>query len=146
MKVILLRDVAKIGRRYEVKEVPTGHALNFLIPRKLAEPATPENLRRVKDVVSKHAHSEEVHTGQFADALKELSATPLIVSAQANTQGHLFSGVHAEDIVKSAAVRGVALEVSEIVLPHALKELGTHEVTLSLRGKTGTIKVEIVGQ
>ena len=46
MKVILLRDVAKIGKRFEVKEVPTGHALNFLIPKKLAEPATTEALRR----------------------------------------------------------------------------------------------------
>lgn len=146
MKVILLRDVAKIGRRFEVKEVPTGHALNFLIPRKLAESATPENLKRVQNVVSKQAHTETVHTEHFEDALKQLHETPLTVKAQANAQGHLFKGVHAEDIVKAATDRGVAIQVGEVSLPHALKEVGIHEVTLSLRGKTGTIQVHIVAE
>ena len=47
MKVILLQDVAKIGKRFETVDVPDGYALNMLIPKRMAEPATPENLKRV---------------------------------------------------------------------------------------------------
>ena len=48
MKVILLKDVAKIGRRFEIKEVPDGYALNKLIPKNMAQFATPENIKRIE--------------------------------------------------------------------------------------------------
>lgn len=144
MKVILLRDVAKIGKRFEVKEVPTGHALNFLIPRKFAEPATPENLRRVKDIHVKMAHTATVHSEQFTDALIKLAHSPLVISANANEQGHLFKGVHVEDIVTAASAQDIHLTAHEIVLPHAIKEVGVHEITIIHGDRKGVIHIEIV--
>ncbi len=144
MKIILLRDVAKIGRRFEVKEVPAGHALNFLIPKKLAETATPENLRRLKDILSKQQHTKEVHTEQFEEALKKLTETPLTISVEANAQGSLFKGVHEDDIVSAAQSAGVSLSKNEIILSQPIKELGEHTVALQMGTRTGSIVVSIV--
>ena len=144
MKVILLRDVARIGRRYDIKEVPSGYALNFLIPQKLAEPATSENVKRVNAQKQKHAQNTAATEVQFRDALKVLETTPVKIEVSANEQGHLFKGVRGEDIARAAHAQGIALAPEQIDLEHPLKELGEHTVSLSRGAESGTCTVVLI--
>lgn len=133
MKVILLRDVARIGRKYEVKDVPDGHAQNFLIPRKFAEAATPHNLKRLEER-SAHVHADtQAAQEQFEALIAALAEKPAVITAGANEKGNLFKGVHAEDIVSAlTAATGISVSADVVVLPRPIKETGEHTVTLAL--------------
>ncbi len=143
MKVILLRDVAKMGRRFEIKEVPAGHAINFLIPRKLAEPATAEALKRHSVEMKKKSIMSERHDTSFKSVLEALQTAPLEMTVPANDQGHLFKGVHEADIASYLNNQGMEVKATEIVLAHPLKETGEHIVTLKSGDVTGTCTIRI---
>lgn len=144
MKVILLRDVARIGKRSEVKDVPAGHALNFLIPRKMALPATAENLRRTEKEQAHHAAKSAHHDADFKATLLMLSTTPVELSMDANAQGHLFKGIHAADIALRFKELNIPIEVSEIEVSHPIKEVGDHTVSLRAGNQSGTFTLRII--
>jgi large subunit ribosomal protein L9 len=146
MKVILLRDVARIGRRNEVIEVPSGHAQNFLIPRKLAVPATPDNLKKVIETKHQHAVHTESRQTQFSATLDVLKSTPISLTVPANAQGHLFRGIHVDDIVAAAAKQGISVEASTVILDHPIKTIGEHAVTLSLEKQSGALQLQVIAQ
>jgi len=143
MKVILLRDVAKIGRRFEIKEVPDGFALNKLIPQKMAEAATPANVKRIsarqKSAVE-HSASEKAGAETVSVAsLRE----PLVITMEANEQGHLFQAVHAKDVVAVGMARGFGLEESQILIKSPIKALGAHTVELTAGGSTFPVAIVV---
>ncbi len=146
MKVVLLRDVARIGKRHEVKEVPDGHALNMLIPRKLALSATPENLKKVAALRTKQASDAALSVTHFEDALKVLNEKPLEIRVEANAQGHLFKGVKIEDIVQAGRAVGVHLEADQIDLKHPIKEVGEHQIHLASGERRGACIVAIIAK
>lgn len=145
MKVILVRDVARLGRKSEVKEVPSGHAQNFLIPRKLAVPATPENMKRLAAEIGRHSEEEAERKRLFDEALRGLGETKVLYEAPANKEGHLFKGVNARDIAAKIQALGFTIGEDEIVLEHPIKTVGTHSVTLRQGSAEGACTVEIVG-
>ncbi|MFM2339981.1 MAG: hypothetical protein RLZZ360_617 [Candidatus Parcubacteria bacterium] len=144
MKVILLRDVARLGKRFSVVEVPDGFALNKLIPQGQAQPATPENLKRVQ------ARNKEVAAHQAADeaglktALKALAESPLSIKVEANAQGHLFQAVKTADIALAAAAAGHPIEVAVLHIETPIKSLGEHAVGVNGGGVSGTITINVV--
>ncbi len=126
MKVILLQDVAKIGRRHQVVEVPDGYARNKLIPMRAALPATPEQLSKLKAQVAQAQAQHASDAAALLASLERLSVTPLTITAAANEQGHLFKQVGAKDIAAAAAAAGSPLPVSALMLDVPIKALGTH--------------------
>lgn len=144
MKVILVKDVARLGRKSEIKDVPDGHALNFLIPRKLAIIATPESLKRVMEQVSKIGEQKLNREQEFEGALQKLSETTVMYTADANEQGHLFKGINKDDIAARMEVLGIAITKNHINLEHPIKSLGVHEVPLVYNGKKGVCRLEVV--
>ena len=143
MKVILLQDVAKIGRRSEIVEVPNGYALNKLFPQKLAEEATPANIKRVVAQAAKIAESKAGAESQVSAALSELANTTVEVMASANEQGHLFESLKPSAIVAAVAKHGVTITEAEITIVKPIKEIGVHTVSLVEGDVTGEIKVEV---
>jgi len=147
MKVILLKDVARIGRKYDVKEVPDGHAQNFLIPRKLAEPATAANLKRIE---TRGAHIDAERSAQAAQlvAVRTFAETaPLVIVAPANEQGHLFKGLRAADIAAAITVQtGIAVPDSAVSLARPLKEAGAHELTLTGGGAEVRVTITVTAE
>lgn len=143
MKVILLRDVAKIGRRFEIKEVPDGFALNKLIPQKMAEAATPANVKRImarqKSAVE---HSATEKAGAEAVSTASLE-NPLIITVEANEQGHLFQAVHAKDIVVAGAARGLEMGESQLTIKSPIKALGTYTVELTVGGSAFPVAIVV---
>lgn len=144
MKVILLQDVAKIGRRHQVVEVPDGYARNKLIPMRAALPATPEQLARLKAQVAQAAAQQAADATALTDSLARLAQAPLQISVAANEQGHLFRQIAAKDIAAAAAAAGSPLPVAAIVIAEPIKTVGTHEVTVRLGKVTGPVLLTVV--
>lgn len=144
MKVILLQDVAKIGRRFNVVSVPDGYATNQLIPKKLAVPATPENLKRTLHHNATVAASKEAGETRFAAAVVALADVPITVPAEANEQNHLFQAVHQTDIVAAAVAAGVDIDVQMVKIETPIKSLGKHNVTLIGNKKNHVFSVEVI--
>jgi large subunit ribosomal protein L9 len=146
MKVILLRDVAKIGKRYEIVSVPDGFALNKLIPKKDAEPATPANLKRVNNMRAKDKNDKEAVVNMLKKIVADLSTTPLLVPMQANEQGHLFQAVHIDDIVKAARARSVSVDKDFVSIQSPIKSVGQHTINLNSQIESFPLLVEVVAK
>jgi large subunit ribosomal protein L9 len=146
MKVILLRDVAKIGKRFEVVNVPDGYALNKLIPKGDAQAATPDNLKRVTNMKAKGASDKEAQLSSIKAMVDSLAETPLEVPMQANEQGHLFQAVRAEDVAKAAEARGAKLPKESIVIATPIKTTGAHAVTVKSQGQSFTLSINVVAK
>ncbi|MCI0620015.1 50S ribosomal protein L9 [Candidatus Wolfebacteria bacterium] len=131
MKVILLQDIAKVGRKHEVKEVARGHALNFLIPRGMAEAATPAALRTLENRKAQKEETAALSDKALADALAQLDGKTIILAEKANEQGHLFAAIHTKEIAQALATqKGLTIDVANIQLEHPIKEVGEYEVAL----------------
>jgi large subunit ribosomal protein L9 len=144
MKVILLRDVAKIGRRAQVIEVPDGYALNNLIPKRLAEPATAANLKRIEQSKAGVQAQADSKAEAFKAALTQLNLSPLQIPADSNELGHLFKAIHEADVVAAAKARGVDLTAHTIVIESSIKSLGEHSITLKEGGATVAYTIEVI--
>ncbi len=142
MKVILLQDVAKIGRRHSVVEVPDGYARNKLIPMRAALPATPEQLAKLKAQVAQAAAQVAADTAALTASLGELTKTPLVIMVTANEQGHLFKQVTAKDVAAAAATAGHPVPVAAITITAPIKTVGEH--TVSVRVGTGAVPLVII--
>ncbi len=142
MKVILLQDIARMGRKHDVKEVPDGHAHNYLIPRKLAVPATPQNLKRQHEHQARKEAEGAVAVASFAQFLTRAAAAPIIITASANEQGHLFKGLRAADIAKAIAdATGISIEASAIELGRPIKEVGEHSILITRANQQGKVVI-----
>lgn len=143
MKVILLKDVPRIGRKLEVKEVPDGHALNYLLPRKLAERATPTAIARLeaeqKNVEAVNASARE-GLKKIASALRE---TPPSITVDANEQGGLFRAVHASDVALALKALGHSFPEENILIDTPIKALGNHQITLSVGGLEENVAIVV---
>lgn len=147
MKVILLKDVARIGKKYDVKDVPDGHALNFLIPNGHAEPATKQSIKSLEKRAEKKASEEDALSGAFALTLKKLSEEKTRITAEANEKGNLFSGLHTREIAEAlSAVTGATIEPELILLDAPIKEVGEHTIVLQRGDMKGEVQIEVVAK
>lgn len=143
MKIILLQDVRGVGRKYDVKEVSDGYARNFLIPRKLGKPATPEALNDLK--IQKE--NWEKQTDALREKLKKiqenLNNKPLLFKLKLGEKEKVFGSVTKKDVEESLKEVDKDLLI-EVNLHRPIKTLGSHQVEISLgRGVMGEIKVQV---
>lgn len=145
MKVILLDDVAKLGRRGEVREVADGYARNYLLPKKLALPATPGTLRSLEHIrLQQEAKAQRVRAD--AEALRaRIEALVFEARRQASEEGRLFGSVTAQDVVEFLAGQGVTVERRRVVLEEPIKTLGETTVTVRLHPEVAArLRVRVV--
>jgi len=147
MKVILLQDVPHVGQKYDVTDVAPGLAMNKLIPQHLAEVATEGALRAIADkraeIEAARAREMEVLVGH----IDTIEAADVHIAAKANDKGHLFAAVPMETIAeKLSEATGLAIKPELIVLPQPIKEVGGHEITVSLGEKEAKVKVAVEAQ
>ncbi|HTK33460.1 MAG TPA: 50S ribosomal protein L9 [Candidatus Paceibacterota bacterium] len=144
MKIILLKDIKNVGKKFDIKEVNDGHALNMLIPRGLAIPATASAVKRVEADKAKMAGEMKIQHELLVQNIKAIEATTLTLSGKANDKGHLFAGIHSDVIVKELHVQArIEIDPSFIQLEHPLKTVGEHVVTIQAEGKSAQLKVVI---
>jgi large subunit ribosomal protein L9 len=138
MKVVLTRDVKDTGRANEVVTVSDGHALNFLIPKRMAVAATASALKQAdvrKVAVAARKQLDEELVSERLVALSEGSVT---ITKKVNDKGHLYDAVDAAEIAKAAELPE---EVIRIEKP--FKEAGTFEVPVSFGEKFGKFSITI---
>ncbi|OGG88098.1 50S ribosomal protein L9 [Candidatus Kaiserbacteria bacterium RIFOXYD1_FULL_42_15] len=144
MKVILLRDVAKLGKRFELTTVPDGYALNKLIPQGLAEASTPENVKRVLARKDKQIIDSATQIEVFLSACEALKESTITLAVEANEQQHLFKAVKESDVARALADAGYAISTDLIKLAEPIKALGVYEVAIQLADKHGLVKLEVI--
>lgn len=136
MKVILLQNVKGTGKRHEIKEVPDGFARNFLLPRKLAEPATEQAVARLNRQKDTAIAEKAIQATLLEKNLSELEGVEVRMSGKANPSGHLFASIHAKDIASAIkAQHHIDIEPSAIMLDEPVKSIGSTPVTVSIKGK-----------
>src|SRR5438128_8275744 len=132
MKIILLDDVAKVGRRGEVRDVSDGYARNFLIPKKLALSATQGNLNNL-DHIKKQQEAKADRIKSDADALRErIEALTYEERRQASEEGKLFGSVTSQDIAEFLEQHRIPVERRRIHLDEPIKSLGETMVAIRL--------------
>lgn len=144
MKVILLRDVAKIGRRHQVVEVPDGFALNKLIPQGDAKAATAANIKSVTNQQKRSLQDKEGLIATLKEVADLLTKEPLTITAVANDQGHLFKAIHAEDITAAAKARGLDIPKEYVVIESPIKAVGEAQIVLKSQGKTFSLTINVI--
>jgi len=144
MKVILLQDVAKIGRRSQIVEVPDGYARNQLIPKRLAEPASLANTKRIEKVQAKVDASSQANKTNFDTAMATLKDTVVKVAAEVNEKGHTFKAVSEAEIALAVSAAGTKIEAGMISVSSPIKEVGAHEIELISGPSKAKFTIEVV--
>jgi large subunit ribosomal protein L9 len=145
MKIILLKNVDKVGRAGETKEVAEGYARNFLIPKGLARLATAGAVTKVES--EKRAAEEKVVNEQkkLKKLAKELSGVEIKIPAKVGEGGKLYGSVGTEEIAIELKRMGFEVEKEQIKLDKPIKDVGGHEIVLKLgQGLLAKILVRIV--
>jgi large subunit ribosomal protein L9 len=145
MKVILLDDVTKVGRRGEVRDVSDGYARNYLIPKKLALSATAGNLKNL-DHIKKQQDAKADRLKADAEALRaKIEALVYEERRQASEEGKLFGSVTSQDVADFLGTRGIPMERRRITLDEPIKVLGEHLVSMRLHPDvTAELRVNVV--
>ncbi|MEA1929427.1 MAG: 50S ribosomal protein L9 [Patescibacteria group bacterium] len=145
MKVILLQDVSKVGRRHEVKETADGFGRNYLIARGLAILANTKNLKKLDSMKQHQGEADKVQQDLLDKALAGLADKALDYSAKANDEGHLFAGIHQNDIVAALEKeRGLKLSPEAIQLDEPIKTLGEHTIEIKTDQSSGQFTLRVI--
>jgi large subunit ribosomal protein L9 len=147
MKVILLEDVDRLGNRGTVQNVKDGYGRNFLIPRKLAVPATDANMK-LAQAQSKKVEVLEAKQEKSASELKaELENVSVTIPMKAGEGDMLFGSVTSANIAEALEKQGYTIDKRRIELPEPIKRLGDHQVSVKLHRKIAAdVKVSVVNE
>jgi len=144
MKVILLKDIPKIGKKNEIKDVSDGFAQNALLPKRLAQIATPATIAALKDAQEKVTRAQNLEIESMKSAIEALNNQKLTVELPANSQGHLFSKFKIEQLRKLFKEKNILFDIKHIV-PFECKEVGTYTIKVKSPHLTGEFPIEIKG-
>jgi large subunit ribosomal protein L9 len=132
-QAILLADVENLGQRGTAVEVSPGYLRNFLMPRKLAQPATPGALEEAQRRMEAAERATEVRVAREAEAAGLLSKTVITIHERAGEDGHLFGSVGPQQIVDALReARDLRIDKRKVRLDQPLRELGTFMVEIDL--------------
>jgi large subunit ribosomal protein L9 len=144
MKIILMEDVPALGRRGEVREVANGYARNYLLPQKLALPATPGNLQNLDHLKRQRERAEQKVREAAQAAADRVASLTLAVGTRASEDGRLFGSVSAQDVVEFLGRNQLAVEKRRVMLEEPIKALGDYDVPIRLHHDvTATLKVSV---
>lgn len=145
MKVILLKDTAKLGKRGEVKEVADGYAINVLIRKGEALMATPAELSKWNAKEASKMHKKELATNTFVQLVDKLDRDPVVITGKkADAKGQLFAQVKEVDIADAIFVSTqFSVDPKQIIIGASIKSLGKHQVELKQGDQKAKLTVEV---
>ena len=145
MDVILREHVENLGKRGEIVKVADGYARNYLLPRKLALPATDGNRRHVereRKIVEARESQEKAQAEAIA---ARLAAVDITIARRVGETDALYGSVTSADIADFLKAKGFELDRRKLILPEPIKAIGDHDVPLKLhREVTVPLKVHVV--
>jgi large subunit ribosomal protein L9 len=144
MDVILLENIDKLGSRGQVVKVAAGYGRNFLLPKKLAVAATPQNRKWLEQQRVRFLKLEAKEKADAADLSTLLADVQVKVIRKAGEKGNLFGSVTSLDVAEKLAAQGYHIDKRKIQIATPIKVLGEYAVPVKLhRDVTGTVKVII---
>lgn len=146
MKVILLEDVPKLGKKFDIKEVSDGYGRNFLIKNKFAELATFETIQKMDKLKIKAEEERRDREGAIEKKLSILGEAGITIEGKANEEGHLFAGIRKEDVLEALKKAGVEIDEELVIFEKPIKEIGEKEIVVKVGKKEFKIKLNIVGR
>jgi large subunit ribosomal protein L9 len=146
MHVILRQDVEKVGLRGEVVDVAAGFARNYLLPRRLAEPAAPGRVAELEKLAAGRARHEAQSFEQAQELVQKLDGAELRFDVQAGETGTLFGSVTATDIADRIwETQRIRIDRRKLDLPESIKRIGRYEVPVELfQDVTATLRLAVV--
>jgi large subunit ribosomal protein L9 len=147
-EAILLQDVEALGEQGNVVDVSKGYLRNYLLPRKLAQPATKGAVEAIRERHEAAERAERNAIEKAEENVNLLNRTVLTIPQQAGADGRLFGSVTAQDIVTAIReARGLKIDKRNVHLPEAIKNVGTYMVVVEVVDNvTATIKTMIVAK
>jgi len=145
MEVILREEIESLGTRGEVVKVKQGYARNFLLPRRLAVPATEANKKIVEQERQSWLKKEAKVAAEATELAKLLSPVVLTFKQRAGENDHLFGSVTAKDIADALAAQKFEIDRKKIQLSDPIRQLGEYKVPVKLHREVTTevtVKVE----
>ena len=145
MKVILLRDIARLGQRGDIKEVAEGYAMNVLIKKGDAVHATPAELAKWKSKQDAKEHKKELEVNGFARLLDAIRKTEIVISGKkADQKGQLFASIKETDIADAIyKATGLSIDPKQVIIASHIKSLGNHTITLKQGAKSESIQITV---
>ncbi|MFC1686600.1 50S ribosomal protein L9 [Patescibacteria group bacterium] len=148
MKIVLIKDVKKLGEAWEVKEVAKGYARNFLIPRNLAVLATKNVLKKAKLEQKFKTEKKKKAKDAVKKVAKDLGKLTISFSAKATKAGALFASITkrkiAQEIIKTTKI--TKLDSKKVQLDKPIKKVGNYKVKVKLEPKLESeVKVKVTG-
>jgi large subunit ribosomal protein L9 len=147
-EAILLQDVEQLGERGAVIDVSKGYLRNYLIPRKLAQPATRGAIEAVRRRQEAAERAERQAVERAEENVKLLNRTVLTIPEQAGADGRLFGSVTAQEIASAIReARGLRIDRRNIHLPEPIRNIGTYMVVVEVvENVTATVKTMVVAK
>ncbi|MEW6546249.1 MAG: 50S ribosomal protein L9 [Bacillota bacterium] len=146
MKVILQADVPGLGKRGEVVEVSEGYARNYLLPRRLAQEASPGALRAARHLAQEKQKKADREQEQARRQAARMEGRLVTVRARAGEGGKLFGSVTARDVADAVAAQfGFEVDRRRVLLEEPIKAVGTYPVRIHLYpGIDATVQVRVI--
>jgi large subunit ribosomal protein L9 len=130
MKVILLKDIENLGKKYEIKEVSAGYARNYLIPKKLAKVANEKNLKWLEKQKEKEEKKAEEELKKIQEAASAIDGQEIIIQVKVGEDGQLYESITAQKIYEKLKELGFEIKRKQILLESPIKELGEFPVKI----------------
>ncbi len=145
MKVILLKDIARLGKRGDVKEVAGGFALNVLIPKGQALMGTSSELAKWKQKEEANKYKKEFATNIFSQLVEKLRHEQIVITnKKADNKGQLFAQIKEKDIVDAIfETTHLSVDPKQIIISKPIKSIGIHEVELKQGAQKEKIIIEV---
>jgi large subunit ribosomal protein L9 len=146
MQVILKEDVEKIGRRGDIIDVSRGYVRNFLVPRGLAEMATPGKLEEVRREMEETEERDRRMAERASEIAGTLNKSVITIEARTGEDERLFGSVTAANIASAIErARDIRIDRRRVKLDEPIKSLGTHQVPVQVHGDVeASVKVIVV--
>ncbi|MEM0967018.1 MAG: 50S ribosomal protein L9 [Verrucomicrobiota bacterium] len=146
-EVLLLKPVTNLGGEGEKVSVKSGYARNYLIPRKLAIPATRSTERQIESLRVRRAEREAAELEEAQAVMSKLEGLRVAIVVKTGEGGKMFGAVTAQDLVAKIAENGIELDRRQVHLPAPVKSIGDHSVTIKLHPQVqGELRFEIVSE
>ena len=144
MKVILTRDIAKLGKKNDVIEVSNSYASNVLIPKGDVRIATAQVIKEIEQKKKAKVHKSELQKSLFLQTVAKIKEVPIIISGKKHSKGSLFAHITEEDVIESIyKAIGASFNTKQIDIPKNIKHFGVYQVTLKEGDKREVIDVEV---
>jgi len=145
MKVLLKKNIEKLGKIGEVVDVKDGYARNYLLPKRLAVTPTEANIKAIEAQKQAYLDQLTIQQARLQDKAAAIQGKEVTISARANVEGHLYGSIGPAQIAAALAEQGIFVEAHDVSLDEPIRRLDKYDVTIRFAEQiSATVHVWVV--